>query len=406
MRFSKYDIDTNIKKAIDELGFHKTTDIQYRVIPAIMRGDDVMAIAQTGTGKTAAFVIPIIQKILLHKKHQQNGPQCLTLVPTRELALQIEKVYNQISKYVDVSAMAIIGGLDQDPQIEKLKKGTDIIISTPGRMFDFLNQGHLTLNNVNTLVLDEADLMLDLGFHKDIQDVLGHLKYNRQTLFFSATIDKKIKKLAYNIVSNPIRIELSPKDPVSKNIDHWKIAVSHDDKRFFLERLINEFPDSKVMVFVRTKVRSERVQKAMERVDISSTIIHGDLEQELREETLDIFKKGEEKILIATDVTARGIDIPNVDIVVNYDLPEDPEYYVHRIGRTGRGKNKGQAFSFVSELDKELIKEIEEYIYKPVREIKIDDQLYKNVLNTPNENEISMDDIIGLIDQNENWKKK
>jgi len=223
------------------------------------------------------------------------------------------------------------------------------------------------------LVLDEADHMLALGFIKDIRDLIRHLPRNRQTLFFSATIDEEIKKLAYSLVVNPIRIQISPDNPVNTNITHFIAFVEMDDKRFFLERLINEHPDSKILVFVRTKVRAERVLKALERVGIQSVTIHGDKEQQDRLQVMRSFRDGVVRILIATDISARGIDIPNVDYVVNYDIPEPPENYVHRIGRTGRGMSKGRAVAFCAPEEQPLLRDIENYIGQPIEAIMFSD---------------------------------
>lgn len=377
MRFENYNFASEIKRNIEELGFRKPTDIQYKAIPPILKGEDVLAIAQTGTGKTAAFVIPVVN--ILHEKKvnkRADGIKCLVMVPTRELALQINEVFVQICKHTYVSTFCLTGGVEQEPQIEKLEKGTDILVTTPGRMFDFLNQGHVNLKNVEMLILDEADHMLDLGFIKDIRDVITHLTKNRQTLFFSATIDKRIKNLAYSIVRKPVRIQISPKDPVAKNITHAVTYIKQDDKRFFLERLVKENIESKILVFVRTKVRAERVLKAMERVEIKSMTIHGDKEQNERENALHKFREGEVKILIATDVSARGIDIENVEFVVNYDLPEQSENYVHRVGRTGRGTRKGKAISFCSDEEKEILEEIESYLDKRIEVLEIDKNDY------------------------------
>ena len=358
---------------MEELDFRRPTDIQHKAIPPILAGEDVLAIAQTGTGKTAAFAIPIIQ--LIHEKKERNYPlgiSCLVMVPTRELAIQITKTFEALCKYTRVRPFCVFGGVEQDPQIAKLEKGIDILIATPGRMFDLVSQGYIELSYLDTLVLDEADHMLDLGFYGDIQDLLRFLPRTRQTLFFSATINEKIKDLAYSLVRKPIRIQISPKDPVSKNIDHSVTHIEMDDKRFFLERLIKENIDSKILVFVRTKVRAERVCKAMERVNLICGTIHGDKDQSERIDALKNFYDGTLKVLIATDVTARGIDIPNVNYVVNYDLPDVPENYVHRVGRTGRGVQRGIAVSFCSEEEKPILEEIEEFMGKKVKVLGID----------------------------------
>ncbi len=386
MKFEDYRIAPEILDNLAHLNFRRPTDIQFKSIPPILKGEDVLAIAQTGTGKTAAFAIPIISMLHERKNNKRpDGVKCLIMVPTHELALQIESVINELSKHTRVKTVCIYGGVEQAPQIALLEKGADILIATPGRMFDLVSQGHLRLHRIEILVLDEADHMLDLGFIKDIKDLVNRLTQKRQTLFFSATINDYIKKIAYSIVNNPIRIQISPKDPVAKNIDHSVVTVEADDKRFFLERLINENPESKILVFVRTKVRCERVLNAMERVGIKCITIHSDKEQEERANIMKLFRKGEVKILVATDISARGIDIPDVDYVVNYDLPENPENYVHRVGRTGRGTKKGQAFSFCSEEEKELLAEIEEFLDKPIRRVSVHPEEYSETLAASND---------------------
>lgn len=382
MKFAEYSISFELKKNLEKLGFKRPTDIQFKAIPPILKGEDVLAIAQTGTGKTAAFAIPVIHKIQTAKKIKRtNLIQCLVMVPTHELAQQISEVFIALAKNTGVKTLGIIGGVDQAPQIAALENGVDILVATPGRLFDLVSQGHLKLQGIEILILDEADHMLDLGFIKDINDLMRHLPAKRQTLFFSATINPKIKKLAYSLVTKPIRIQISPKNPVAKNIEHFVAFIEMDDKRAFLERLIDENPDSKVLVFVRTKVRAERVKKAMERVQIVGETIHSDKEQNQRTETMEKFKTGAVKLLIATDVSARGIDIPNVDFVVNYDLPEVPENYVHRVGRTGRGTKKGQAVSFCSTEEKEILADIESFLEKEITVMDIDKNAYRETLD-------------------------
>jgi ATP-dependent RNA helicase RhlE len=382
MRFSQYHFVDEIKNNLERQGFKKPTDIQYKCIPNILRGEDLLAIAQTGTGKTAAFAIPIIH--ILHSSinlKRDDGIQCVVMVPTRELSIQIYEVLTLLCKNTRVTPFSVFGGVEQGPQIAKLEKGIDILVTTPGRMFDLVSQGFIKLNRVKILVLDEADHMLNLGFIKDIRDLIRYLPKKRQTLFFSATIDDEIKDLAYSLVKNPIRIQVSPKDPVSKNVDHSVIFVNMDDKRFFLERMINENPESKILVFVRTKVRCDRVQAAMLRIGVESIVMHGGKEQSDRLETLQKFKSGTVKLMITTDVSARGIDIPNVEFVVNYDLPEHPENYVHRVGRTGRAHNKGMAYSFCDEGEREYLKAIEEYIGKTVKVITLGKDDYNEVVD-------------------------
>ena len=404
MKFSEYDISPEIKRNLETLGFVKPTDIQFKAIPPILKGEDVLAIAQTGTGKTAAFAIPVIY--LLHEQKRSKTPdgvKCVVMVPTHELAIQINEVFQQLSRYTRVNSFAIFGGVEQQPQIEKLEKGIDILVATPGRLFDLVSQGFLKLNVVEFLILDEADHMLDLGFIRDIQDLIKFLPRNRQTLFFSATINEKIKDLAYSLVRNPIRIHVSPKDPVAKNINHSMAFVEMDDKRFFLERVISENPDSKILVFVRTKIRAERVSAAMERVGIKSMTIHGDKDQKDRLIALEQFRSGEVKVLIASDVTARGIDIPMVDYVINYDLPEKAENYVHRVGRTGRGTQKGNAVSFCSTEERPILEEIESYLEKPIKVLEIDKSEYSATLDF---SASAKSDWQGLMKQQEAFESK
>ncbi len=379
MKFSQYDISAEIKNNLQRLGFKKPTDIQYKSIPSIMQGEDVLAVAQTGTGKTAAFAIPVIDRIHSSKSSRRsNGIKCLVLVPTRELAAQIGEVFNKLAKYTRVKSFALFGGVEQDAQIQKLQNGIDVLIATPGRLFDLVHQKALELRNIDTLILDEADRMLDLGFIDDIKSIKQILRRRRhQTLFFSATINPEIKKLAYSQVkSNAVRIQISPNDPVSKNVVHFVMFVEMDDKRFFLERFIKENPQRKIIAFVRTRVRAERVAKAMARCGIESVTLHGDKEQSLRSEVMQSFKKSEEGLLIATDVSARGIDIPDVRFVVNYDLPEVAENYVHRVGRTGRGLNKGIAISFCSAEERQRLEEIQGLLDKNIEVIKISKKGY------------------------------
>ncbi|HBL75617.1 MAG: RNA helicase [Bacteroidetes bacterium GWF2_42_66] len=382
MKFEQYSISPDIKKSLSKLGFNRPTDIQFKSIPPIMRGEDVLAIAQTGTGKTAAFAIPVLHLLDERKiPGRPDGIKCLVMVPTRELALQITGVFEQIGKHTRVKTFCVFGGVEQGPQIAKLEKGIDILVATPGRMFDLVSQGYINFGRIEILILDEADHMLDLGFIRDIRDLLKFLPKNRQTLFFSATIDEKIKELAYSLTRKPIRIQISPKDPVAKNVDHSVAFIEMDDKRFFLERIVEENPDKKILVFVRTKVRAERVKKAMERVGVNSETIHGDKEQKERFEVLDKFRSGEIRMLIATDVSARGIDIPGVNFVINYDLPEQSENYVHRVGRTGRAKERGHAVSFCSQEEKPILEEIEMYLDKKVKVLEIGKGEYMETLD-------------------------
>lgn len=400
MKFERYRIAEEIKRSLASQGFKKPTDIQFKAIPNILAGEDLLAIAQTGTGKTAAFVIPILE--MIHKENRKSrseGIKCIVMVPTRELAVQITKVFHEIGRHLRVETYAVYGGVDQDPQIAKLEDGIDIMVATPGRMFDLVSQGYIKLHRVRTVVLDEADHMLDLGFIADIENLIKWLPRKRQTLFFSATINEKIKKIAYSLVHKPVRIQISPKDPVSKNVTHSVIFVEMDEKRYFLEKLIRENEGQKVLVFVRTKVRAERVQKAMARVGIEATTMHGDKSQSDRLQILERFGSGEVQVLIATDVSARGIDIAGVEIVVNYDLPEYTENYVHRVGRTGRGRNKGLAFSFCSTEEKKLLKEIQGFLGKEIVTLDIAHDAKETIKDFSEEKPITMDHIEANLEE-------
>jgi|TARA_B110000046_G_scaffold16294_1_gene15644 ATP-dependent RNA helicase RhlE len=408
MKFEEYRIADGIKTSIEKQGFKRPTDIQFKSISPILKGEDVLAIAQTGTGKTAAFVIPILHVLQERKIRQRpDGVKCLVMAPTHELALQIESVFKLLGKHTRINSFCIHGGVDQEPQIKQLNKGVDVLIATPGRLFDLVSQGALFLKRVEILVLDEADHMLDLGFIKDIKDLMRHLPRKRQTLFFSATINERIKKLAYSLVTDAIRIQISPKDPVAKNIEHAVANIEMDDKRYFLSSMLRDNAESKILVFVRTKVRAERVKNALERVKIESDTIHSDKLQIEREETMQNFRSGRLKVLIATDVSARGIDVPNVDYVVNYDLPETTEHYIHRVGRTGRGTQKGQAVSFCSTEEKELLETIESELGKPIGKLQMTKKDYELVLEAQKTKKHDLKSMIADAEAfNENKKKK
>jgi ATP-dependent RNA helicase RhlE len=380
MKFSDYPISNLIIEQLEAMDYRKPTDIQFKSIKHILEGEDVMAVAQTGTGKTAAFAIPVIDRFEKRKRKGYKGVRCLVMVPTRELAKQIGSVFTEIGKKTSVRFFGLFGGTDQEQQIRTLKNGVDVLVTTPGRMFDLISQGHLDVSQLEVLVLDEADLMLDLGFNKDIKDVMKHIPKNRQTLFFSATISKKIKSLAYDVVRDAIRIQISPKNPVARNIDHAVAFIEMDDKRFFLENILKEYPENMFIVFARTKVRVERVVAAMERVGVKTEALHGGIEQKDRFAILDRFRSGENRVLITTDVAARGIDIPSMDYVINYDLPDDPENYVHRCGRTGRGNRRGQALSFCSASEKKLLEDIEEYTGEEIEHYEIDPDDYSEIM--------------------------
>ncbi len=376
MKFEKFAIADEIKDNLIANGYFRTTDIQYKAIPAILNGEDVLAIAQTGSGKTAAFAIPIISAIHSYKTSKRSsGLKCLVMVPTRELAKQIGEVFSKFTKHTKVSCYAVYGGVEMDPQINQLSGGVDILIATPGRMFTLMSQQHIDISKVSVLVLDEADRMLDLGFIEDIERIKRNLKQRHQTLFFSATINPQIKKLAYSqISSSALRIQVSPEKMVSKNITHSVVKVEMDEKRHLLVNFIQANEKAKCIIFVRTQVRVDRVTAHLAKHDIKVITMHGGMDQNDREKNLDLFRNQSSGWMIATDVTARGIDLPDISHVINYDLPENPENYVHRIGRTGRGFKKGEALSFYSFEEIELLNQIEAFIETKIVQLKVHKQ--------------------------------
>ncbi len=394
MKFEKFALAEPILQNLVSNGYHRTTDIQYKAIPAIMNGEDVLAIAQTGSGKTAAFAVPIINHIHNVKSNKSSyGIKCLVMVPTRELAKQIGEVFAKLSKHTRASSYAIYGGVEQDPQKNQLAGGIDILIATPGRMFDLISQQDVDISGVSILVLDEADHMLDLGFIDDIESIKRKLRQRHQTLFFSATINPTIKKLAYSqISSSALRIQVSPEKMVSKNVTHSVVKVEMDEKRHLLVNFIKANPEAKCMIFVRTQVRAERVAAHLLKNGIIAFAMHGGMPQEEREKSLDLFREEKTGWMIATDVTARGIDLPTLTHVINYDLPDEPENYVHRVGRTGRGFAKGDAISFYSTEEREKLAQIEDFIQTSIPQMKVHKQHLEDP-TPPNMNE-SLADMI------------
>ncbi|MCB0350976.1 MAG: DEAD/DEAH box helicase [Bdellovibrionales bacterium] len=374
MKFEKYDIADEIKANLIENGYFRTTDIQFKTIPAILNKEDVLAIAQTGTGKTAAFAIPIIARIHeANLKRDRPGVHCLVMVPTRELAQQIGKVFSKLSANTAATNYSVYGGVEMDQQIAQVAGGVDILIATPGRMFDLIRNGHLDVSSVKTLVLDEADRMMDLGFIDEIIKIKKMLRHRHQTLFFSATINKEIKKTAYDLIhSTALRIQVSPEEFVSKNVTHYIIRVGMDDKRHLLVNFLKLHPESKLIVFVRTQVRADRVIAHLAKNGTTAVGLHGGLLQNERDKNLERFRNEKNIVLVATELSARGIDLPGITHVINYDLPDDPENYVHRIGRTGRGFAKGDAISFVSPEENEKLALVEAFIETKITEIEVD----------------------------------
>ena len=360
MLFEGYGFVDRLQSNIESAGLRRPTDIQYRAIPVALRGDDLLAIAQTGTGKTLAFALPIIEMLAREPKGRIGyAPRAMVMVPTHELARQIYTVFTRMAKGTGVVPFCLVGGYTIEEQVKALPERVDVVVGTPGRVHDLARNDYVRFDALRVLVFDEADRMLELGFRDDIDRLLRMMPYRRQTLFFSATIGPEIKRLAHRLVRDAIRIEIAPETRIPATISHSLVEVPSDKKRFLLERIIVQHKDQKVLVFVRTQVRVERVVKALERVGLTAIKMHGGLERSERNEALSHFVDGEERIMVTTDVSARGLDIPGVEVVVNYDMPSEAETYVHRVGRTGRGKNKGVAISFCSEEERSRLAEIE-----------------------------------------------
>jgi ATP-dependent RNA helicase RhlE len=408
MKFTDLRLFPELLQGLSDAGLKRPTDIQFKTIPAILEGEDVLAIAQTGTGKTAAFAIPLLDRIMYRlQKKGHDGVRAVVMVPTRELALQIAGVFETLGKHTPVKTLCLFGGVEEESQIKRLAQGAEILVTTPGRLFDLASRGYISFSNVEWLVIDEADRMLDNRFIKDIRDLLKYLPQKRQTLFFSATLDAQIKKLAYSLISrNAIRIQISPRDPVTRNVRHFVAFIAQDDKRFFLERFILNHPEQKMLVFVRTKVRAERVSKAMDRVGIITRTLHGDKDQLERIATLDDFRQGKFHVLIATDVTARGLDVQGVRYVFNYDIPENRENYVHRIGRTGRGNQRGEAFSFCSPEEKPLLEDIEDLLGGKIDRLIFDKSDYQYTVEQALPEKQELNRMLREIEKLENLQKK
>ncbi len=356
MSFADLGLKPELLRAVSEKGYSVPTPIQAQAIPAVLAGGDVLAGAQTGTGKTAAFVLPILQKLGAPGGH---APRALVLTPTRELAAQVAEGARTYGKYVGLRTIVVFGGVSINPQIDALYRGCDLLVATPGRLLDLAEQGELDLRSVQTFVLDEADRMLDMGFIRDIRRVVKLLPAQRQNLLFSATYSDDIRELAGRILRNPVNIEVSPRNATADKVDQQVYRVSKDHKRHLLAHLINDGNWHQVLVFTRTKHGANRLAQQLESAGIASAAIHGNKSQGARVRALADFKANNIVALVATEVAARGLDIKELPHVVNYELPNVPEDYVHRIGRTARAGESGHAVSLVSPDEGPLLKDIE-----------------------------------------------
>jgi len=356
MIFKDLNLVEPILKALNEQGYNNPTPIQAQAIPLLLTGRDLLGCAQTGTGKTAAFAIPILQ--MLSKKPGTNGIKALILTPTRELAIQVGESFQAYGKFLQLRHTVIFGGVSQVNQTKALKRGVDIVVATPGRFLDLINQGFINLSKIETLVLDEADRMLDMGFITDIRKIIAGLPVKRQTIFFSATMPTEIKKLVSSILNEPVKIEVAPVSSASENVSQKVYFVEKTNKRALLQHIMKDDKIENVLVFTRTKHGADKVVIDLNRSGIFAEAIHGNKSQAARQKALNNFKKKTTRVLVATDIASRGIDVNELSFVINYELPEVPETYVHRIGRTGRAGTKGTALSFCDSDERGLLRDI------------------------------------------------
>ena len=365
MKFNELKIQKNILRALREAGYEQPTPIQQEAIPPVLAGRDLLGCAQTGTGKTCAFSVPIIQH-LCEEEGKPGVVRALILTPTRELALQIYENVCQYARYTTVTAAVIFGGVSQVPQVEAIQRGADILIATPGRLWDLMGQNIVKLNKVECFVLDEADRMLDMGFFPDVKRIIKYLPAKRQTLLFSATIPNEIAALADSLLKKPVRISITPSAKPVEKIEQKVFFVEKPEKRELLADIIRQSNVHQTLVFTRTKHGADRVARDLNRAGIKAKSIHGDKSQNQRQRALNEFKECKIAVLVATDIAARGIDINELPLVINFELPNIPETYVHRIGRTGRAGQEGTAISFCDKSERPYLADIEKLIGKRI----------------------------------------
>lgn len=368
MRFDDLQLDTPLLRAVKSEGYTSPSPIQEKAIPHVLTGRDVIGCAQTGTGKTAAFALPVLQN--LGTKSHTRYIRVLVLSPTRELAAQIGENFKSYAQHTPLKQTVIFGGVGQQPQVKAINKGVDILVATPGRLLDLMNQGIVKLNRVEIFVLDEADRMLDMGFIHDMKRVIKQLPKQRQTLFFSATMPQSIQDLADEILIDPVFVEVSPQSSTAEKIEQSVFLVENSNKRNLLKHLLQNPELERVLVFMRTKHRANNLAKQLSRGKTQAEAIHGNKSQTARTRALKNFKDGRTRILVATDIAARGLDINDVTHVVNYDVPNIPESYVHRIGRTARADASGIAYSFVGVEERAYLKDIEKLIDEKIEIIE------------------------------------
>ena len=372
MKFSELELEESVLEALDAMRFDECTPIQEQAIPIILEGKDLIAVAQTGTGKTAAFLLPVLNK-LCKGEHRQDVINCVVMSPTRELAQQIDQQMEGFSYFMPVSSVAVYGGNDGslfEQQKKGLSLGADVVIATPGRLLSHLNLGYVDLSHVSYFILDEADRMLDMGFFDDIMQIVKHMPKERQTIMFSATMPAKIQQLANTILRNPSEIKLAVSKPAEKIIQAAYVCYERQ-KLGIVQHLFEQEVPEKVIVFVSSKIKVKEVTRALKMKKLNVGEMHSDLEQVQREQIMRDFKSGRINILVATDIVSRGIDIDYIRLVINYDVPNDSEDYVHRIGRTARANNDGVAITFVNEKEQSNFKNIENFLEKEIYKIPV-----------------------------------
>ncbi|MBF0279006.1 MAG: DEAD/DEAH box helicase [SAR324 cluster bacterium] len=372
MSFKDLGLSAKLLRAVSEQGYSQPTPIQIKAIPAVIKGLDILAAAQTGTGKTAGFALPMLQLLNVKKTEKGFRPvRALILTPTRELAAQVHESFMTYGQHLDLRSTVVFGGVNINPQIKILRKGVDILVATPGRLLDHVGQKTLDLSNVEILVLDEADRMLDMGFIRDIRKIMALLPADRQNLLFSATFSREIKQLADELLNSPVLIEVARRNTAAEGIAQVIHHVDKKRKRELLSFLIGSRNWKQVLVFTRTKSGANRLAQQLEKDGINAAAIHGNKSQGARTRALDNFKQGVVRVLVATDIASRGLDIDQLPHVVNFELPHVPEDYVHRIGRTGRAGNEGEAVSLVCVDEHKLLRDIEHLIKRKVSEVVI-----------------------------------
>ncbi|MBS11903.1 MAG: DEAD/DEAH box helicase [Gemmatimonadetes bacterium] len=364
--FTDFPFHPSILQALSDEGYERPTPIQAQAIPEALAGHDVLGTAQTGTGKTAAFSLPILHLLNEERPHSDKGARALILTPTRELALQVENSLKTYGRRLKLRSAVLVGGVPIPGQIKQLRLRPDIIVATPGRLLDLLGQDLLHLNRVSKFVLDEADRMLDMGFIGDVRKIAGMVPKQRQTLFFSATMPSAVEQLASTLLDSPVRIEVAPQSTVADNITQSVLFVERGNKRALLTEMLKESDVERALVFTRTKHRANRISRQLSERGISADAIHGNKTQQARQKALKKFDQGRVKVLVATDIVARGIDVDGISHVINYELPNDPESYVHRIGRTARAGASGQALSLCDVDEVIYLSEIEKLTQLPL----------------------------------------